>query len=144
MQINLVPDISLLIVMAIFVINYFVVRRFFIKPIADVLDAREQESRTAEQLYEQSLARFNDEAAKMEEQLHVAKREAAQVRDRFRGEAATYRSGVVEKTSTEAKAMVGEADAKLSSDVAVARERIVRESESLAHMAAERILGRAV
>jgi len=144
MQIKLEPDISLLIVMAIFVINYFVVRRFFIKPIADVLDAREQESRTAEQLYEQSLARFNEEAAKMEEQLHVAKREAAQVRDRFRGEAAAYRSSVVEKTSTEAKAMVGEADAKLSSDVAVARERIVRESESLAHMAAERILGRAV
>lgn len=144
MQIKLEPDISLLIVMAIFVINYFVVRRFFIKPIADVLDAREQESRNAEQLYEQSLARFNDEAAKMEEQLHVAKREAAQVRDRFRGEAAAHRSTVVEKTSTEAKAMVGEADAKLSSDVAVARERIVRESESLAHMAAERILGRAV
>jgi F-type H+-transporting ATPase subunit b len=144
MQIKLQPDISLLIVMAIFVINYFVVRRFFIKPIAEVLDAREDETRTAEELYEQSLARFNEEAAKMEEQLHVAKREAAHVRDRFRGEAASFRQGVVEKTSTEAKAIVAEADAKLSSDVVAARTRIVTESEALAHLAAERILGRAV
>jgi F-type H+-transporting ATPase subunit b len=144
MQIKLQPDISLLIVMAIFVVNYFVVRRFFIKPIAEVLDAREDEMRTAEELYEQSLARFNEEAAKMEEQLHVARREAAHVREGFRGEAAAFRSGVVEKTSTEAKAIVANADAKLSSDVAAARTRIVTESESLAHLAAERILGRAV
>jgi F0F1-type ATP synthase membrane subunit b/b' len=144
MQINLKPDISLLIVMAIFVANYFVVRRFFLKPIAEVLDAREHEARTAEALYEQSLSRFNEATANMEEQLHVAKREASQLRDRFRGEAASHRNAVVEKTTGEAKAIVGEADTKLSSDVAVARERIVRESEALAHLAAERILGRAV
>ena len=144
MQINLVPDISLLIVMAIFVANYFVVRRFFLKPIADVLDARELETRTAEQLYEQSLSRFNEAALKMEDQLHNAKREAAKVRDHFRGEAAAHRSSVVEKTTGEAKSIVAEADTKLSSDVAAARNRIVTESESLARLAAERILGRAV
>jgi F-type H+-transporting ATPase subunit b len=144
MQINLTPDISLLIVMAIFVVNYFVVRRFFLRPINEVLVAREEETRTAEQLYEQSLARFNEAATKMEEQLHGAKREAAQLRERFRGEAAAHRSSVVEKTAAEAKTIVGEADTKLTAEVATARDRIVRDSEALAHLAAERILGRAV
>lgn len=144
MQINLMPDVSLLIVMAIFVANYFVVRRFFFQPIAEVLDAREHETRSAQQLYEASLAKFNEATSRMEEQLHQAKREAAQVRDRFRGEAAAHRSGVVEKTSAEAKMMLTEADQRLTKDVTEAREKIVRESEALARMAAERILGRAV
>ena len=47
MQINLVPDLSLFAVMAIFIVNYFVVSRFFLRPINDVLEARETEARTA-------------------------------------------------------------------------------------------------
>jgi hypothetical protein len=40
--------------------------------------------------------------------------------------------------------MIDEADAKLTADVKVARERIVTEAESLARLAAQQILGRAV
>jgi F-type H+-transporting ATPase subunit b len=141
---NLTPDLSLLAIMVIFIMNYMVVRRFFLKPISEVLDARETETRSAEKLYEDALARFSEATAQTEAQLHAAKREAAQVRDRFRGEASVYRQQVVDKTNGEARKMIGEADEHLSQDVVVAREQIVRESESLAHLAAERILGRAV
>jgi F0F1-type ATP synthase membrane subunit b/b' len=141
---NLTPDLSLLAIMVIFIMNYLVVRKFFLQPIAGILDARETESRSAEKLYEDALARFNEATAQTEAQLHAAKREAAQVRDRFRGEAAAYRQQIVEKTNGEARQIIGEADEHLSKDVAAAREQIVRESESLARLAAERILGRAV
>ena len=144
MQINLAPDLSLLAIMVIFILNYLVVRTFFLKPINEVLEARATETRSAEQLYEEALGRFNEATAKMEVQLHSAKREAAQVRDRFRGEAGVYRQQMVEKTNEEAKHIVGEADTKLKGDVAVARETIVRDADSLARTAAERILGRAV
>ena len=40
--------------------------------------------------------------------------------------------------------MIDEADAKLKADVKAARDRIVTEAESLARLAAERILGRAI
>jgi len=130
--------------MVIFIMNYMVVRRFFLKPINGILEARETETRSAEQLYEDALARFSEATAQTEAQLHAAKREAAQLRERFRGEAGAYRQQMVDKTSTEARQIVGEADERLSKDVAVAREQIVRESESLALLAAERILGRAV
>jgi F-type H+-transporting ATPase subunit b len=144
MQIKLAPDLSLLAIMVIFIINYLVVRRFFLKPINEVLEARETETRSAEKLYEDAMARFNEATAKTEAQLHAAKREAAQLRDRFRGEAGAYRQQVVERTNNDARGIVAEADAQLGQDVAVAREKIVSESDALARLAAERILGRAV
>jgi F0F1-type ATP synthase membrane subunit b/b' len=144
MQISLTPDYSLLAIMVIFIINYFVVSRFFIRPINEVLVARENETRSANEVYEQSMARFAEATSRMEEQLHAAKREAAALRERFRAEAAAHRAAVVEKTTAEAKGVVSEADASLTQATAEARESIARDSESLARMAAERILGRPV
>lgn len=130
--------------MVIFIINYFVVKRFLVNPINGILEERAQESRTATETYEQSLARFNEATAQIEERLHVAKREASMMRDQFRADAATHRAGVIERTTNEAKRLVTEAEQHMTRDVAAARERIVSESESLARLAAERILGRAV
>lgn len=144
MQINLAPDLSLLAIMVIFFLNYLIVRKFFLQPINEVLDARETETRSADKLYEDALARFQEATAQTEAQLQAAKREAAQVRERFRAEAAAHRQQVVEKTGGEAREIIAEADQKLSREVDVARQSIVAESESLARLAAERILGRAV
>ena len=144
MQIDLTPDPSLLAIMVIFILNYLVVRAFFFKPVNHLLEEREAEKRTAAEVYEQSLARFEEATSKMETQLHQAKREASQVRDRFRSEAATHRSSVVERTQTDAKKLVTEAEQKLSQEVQAAREKVKRESEQLAKMAAEKILGRPV
>jgi F-type H+-transporting ATPase subunit b len=144
MQINLFPDLSLFAVMAIFVVNYFVVSKFLVGPINRVLEERAHDARTAAETYEQSLARFNESTAQIEERLHLTKREAAKMRDDFRTDAATHRAGIIERTTNEAKRLVSEAEAHLTKDVAAARDRIVRDSESLARLAAERILGRAL
>lgn len=144
MQINLAPDLSLLAIMVIFLLNYLVVRTFFLRPVNDILEAREAETKSAESLYEEALARFNEATAQTEAELQVAKREAAAVRERFRGEAAAYRQQVVESTNAKARESIAEADRHLSADVDAARTKIVAESETLARLAAERILGRAV
>ena len=144
MQINLMPDLSLFAVMVIFIINYFVVSRFLVGPINRVLEERAHDAATANETYEQSLARFNEATSQIENRLHIAKREASQVRDQFRADASTHRAGMIERTTTEAKRLITDAEDRLKKDVAAARERIVRDSESLARLAAERILGRAV
>jgi F-type H+-transporting ATPase subunit b len=144
MQINLAPDLSLLAIMVIFIINYWVVRKFFLEPVSRVLDERETDTKSAEKSYEEALARFNEATARTEAQLLTAKREAAQVRDRFRTEAGSYRQQLVEKTNVEARGFVAEADQKLGADVVAARARIGAEADALARLAAERILGRAV
>lgn len=144
MQIDLAPNPSLLAIMVIFALNYWVVRKFFLQPINGVLEARETETKTAEKLYEEALARLEEATARTEAQLHGAKRDAAQLREKYRGEAAAFRQDVVERTGAEARRTVGEADSQLAAAVGAARERIVNESEELARLAAERILGRAV
>lgn len=144
MQINLFPDLSLFAVMAIFVLNYLVVRKFFLEPINRVMEEREHDTKSADELYEQAMARFNEATANVEERLHVAKRDAANVREQFRAEANAHRATRIEKIRGEAEKFLTEADTKLKDDVTAARDRIVRESEALAQLAAERILGRAV
>ncbi len=56
MQINLMPDYSLLAIMVIFIMTYWVVRKFFIEPINNVLETREHETKSAEQTYEEAMA----------------------------------------------------------------------------------------
>jgi F0F1-type ATP synthase membrane subunit b/b' len=142
MQIKLAPDLSLLAIMVIFIINYLIVRKFFLQPINQVIDERETETRTAAELYEAAMTRFNEATAELEARLHEAKREGAAVRDRFRADAATRRNQVLGRTQGEAKKIVAEAETKLGAEVKTAREKIARESDSLARLAAERILGR--
>ena len=142
MQINLTPDLSLLAVMVIFILEYFVVTRYFLRPINDVLESREAEAKSAQEIYEQSLGRFNEETNRIEQRLHEARREAAQLREKFRADAATHRGSLVEKTTADAQKLVSDADQRLSRDVKEAREKISRDAESLARLAAERILGR--
>jgi F0F1-type ATP synthase membrane subunit b/b' len=144
MQINLFPDLSLFAVMAIFILNYLVVRKFFLEPVNRVMEEREHETKSADELYEKAMARFNEATANVEERLHIAKRDAASVREKFRGEAGVHRGTMIDKTRAEAEKFLAEAETKLKEDVGTARERIVTESEALAQMAAERILGRAV
>lgn len=144
MQINLMPDVSLLAIMVIFILNYLVVRKFFLQPVNEVLESRAAEQQSADELYEAALGRFRDATAQMETQLHSAKRDAAQVRDRHRAEAGAYRQQLVERTQAEGKQLVAEAESRLAKDVTEARETISRESDALARLAAERILGRAV
>jgi F0F1-type ATP synthase membrane subunit b/b' len=144
MQINLTPDLSLLAVVVIFILEYLVVSRYFLRPINGVLEAREAETRTAQEIFEQSLGRFNEATNQIEHRLHEAKRDASQLREKFRSEAGAHRASLVERTTSEARKLVSEADERLKRDVQEARQKIVHDAESLARLAAERLLGRPV
>ncbi|HUO85286.1 MAG TPA: ATP synthase F0 subunit B [Thermoanaerobaculia bacterium] len=143
-MVNLTPDFSLLVIMAIFIANYFVVRRFLIRPVNEILLAREQDVREGERRYEQALAQFNEETSRMEAKVQEAKREASALRDRLRSGASGQRSETLEKTRAEAERIVREAESTIAGDVSQARTKIDRESEALARLAAEKVLGRKI
>ncbi|HVR42956.1 MAG TPA: ATP synthase F0 subunit B [Thermoanaerobaculia bacterium] len=142
MQIDLKPDWSLLAIMAIFIANYFVVRRFFLEPVNRVLNEREGEIESAEAGYERALGRFQEATAEMEGRLQEARRRGSEVREARRNEAAAFRNGLLEKTRAEAEAMIASAEESLRNEVARARDTILGESDRLARLAAEKILGR--
>ena len=144
MLIELSPDLSLLVIMAIFIAQYFVVRKFFLEPLNNVMNARQGEITSAAARYEDALARFNVATATMEAKVGDAKKQGSAVRERLRSEATAARNATLATTREEAEGIVGKADAELKAAVAAARQKIETESESLARLAAERILGRAL
>lgn len=144
MLIDLSPDLSLLVIMAIFIAQYFVVRKFFLEPLNNVMTERQSEITTAAARHEDALARFSEATAEMEEKVGEAKKQGSALRESLRAEATTSRNATIAKTRTEADAIIDKADAELKAAVAAARQKIETESESLARLAAERILGRAL
>jgi len=139
---NLTPDWSLLVILAIFIANYFVVRAFFLKPINGVLVAREQEILGAEAVFEESMARFHEATSEMEARLIEARRKGSSIREARRSEAAATRAELIAETRQKAEGLTESAEQSLRADVVTAREKIERESEALARLAAEKILGR--
>jgi F0F1-type ATP synthase membrane subunit b/b' len=144
MQIELRPDYSLLVIAVIFLLNYLIVRNFFFKPINRILSERETEVSSAQKQYEEALNRFNEATAEIEAKIHQARREGSTVREGRRVEAVQHRAGLIERTRKESEQIVGAATASLGKDVTAARDLIVGESEQLARLAAEKILGRRI
>ncbi|HSN67603.1 MAG TPA: hypothetical protein VLV48_00035 [Thermoanaerobaculia bacterium] len=142
MQIDLKPDWSLLAIMAIFIANYFVVRFFFLRPVNRLLTERQQEIQSSEALYEESMSRFHEATSEMEARLAEARKRGAAVRETRRAEAAAERARLLGGTRNTAEEMTAKAETELRTETVSARERIVRESEALARLAAEKILGR--
>jgi F0F1-type ATP synthase membrane subunit b/b' len=142
MQINLTPDWSLLAIMAIFIANYFVVRHFFLRPVNRLLIERQQEIQSSEALFEESMSRFHEATSEMEARLAEARKRGAEMREALRGEAAATRNQLLETTRKTAEQASAKAEAELRAETTAARERIVRESDALARLAAEKILGR--
>lgn len=141
-MIELKPDLSLLAIIAIFILNYLIVRRFLVGPINGVLEWREGKVRDADQRYEEALTGFNAGTEGIEKRLMEAKREGAEIRERYRREAGLQKEELIQKTREQADAMIREATASLDQEVARARDTIRQESEQLARLAAEQILGR--
>lgn len=142
MQINLKPDWSLLAIMAIFIANYFVVRFFFLRPVNRLLIERKQEIQSSEALYEESMSRFHEATTEMEARLAEARRRGGDVREARRAEAAAERNTLLAGTRSTAEEITAKAETELRAEAGTARERIVRDSEALARLAAEKILGR--
>lgn len=144
MLIDLAPDRSLIAIMVIFIAEYFVVRKFFLEPLTRVMSEREDEIRTAAVRHEEALARLSEATREMEAKLGEAKKQGSQIREEMRAEAGRFRSEAVDRTRREAEKIMDAADQELATAVANARGRIEHETDSLARLAAERILGRAL
>jgi F-type H+-transporting ATPase subunit b len=142
MQIDLKPDGSLLAILAIFIANYFVVRFFFLRPVNRLLTERQHEIQSSEALYEESMSRFHEATSEMEARLAEARKRGAEMREARRAEAAAERAKLLGGTRADAERMTARAETELRAETTTARERIVRESDALARLAAEKILGR--
>ena len=138
------PDLSLLLVMAVFWSAYFILRRSLFRPLASILKEREDTARTAAEALAGALQKEKEALAEIDRRLTQARRDALAEREAARAELGRRRQDLLQASREEARRKVGAAQAKLDEEVAAARRELGALARGMALEVAARALGRRV
>lgn len=138
------PDLSLLLVMAIFWVTYAVLRVFVLKPLGGILEERERTVQEATAALAGMLEKEKETLVGIDERLTQARREALASRQAARGEANAKRQAILEAAHEKARAAARDAQGRLEKDVAAARAELERGARATAVEIASRALGRRI
>ena len=83
------PNLSLILVMICFWVTFWLVQKFLIGPVGQVLAERKHRISTATETWEAKHAEFEAAVAKVEEQFDTAARDAAKMREDLRRQGGT-------------------------------------------------------
>ncbi|HSB63830.1 MAG TPA: ATP synthase F0 subunit B [Thermoanaerobaculia bacterium] len=138
------PDLSLLLVMAIFWATYAVLRVFILKPLGGILEGRERTVAGATEALAGMLEKEKETLLDIDARLTQARREALAARQAARSEANAKRQAILEATQEKARRLAADAQARLEKDVAAARSELARNARATAVEIASGALGRRI
>lgn len=140
----MIPDLSVLVVIATVLLLAVTLDRLLFKPLARVMAERERAVLSARELAERASADAQAAADSFDARTREARAEIYRQMDEARREALARRSELLARTREQAEAAIQDASARLRADVAQARATIDRDAQSLATTIVERVLGRQV
>jgi len=123
------------------VLLHFYLKHVFFRPLARALEARYEATEGARKLAEESLAKASEKAAEYEAALQAARSEIYREQEEARQQWRREHAEAVEQARKSAEALVFDATEKLSAELAVARQALELQSESLASRIVETVLG---
>ena len=136
------PNLSLIFVMVCFWVTLWLVHRFLIRPVGAVIDERRRRVDDAQQEFTSKNEEYLAAVARVEEEVAIAAKEAAQLRAETRQNAMAERQAALDRARAEAdERLTGVLD-DLDRDATTAREDLRRRAEELARLLAGRLLGR--
>ncbi len=138
------PDLSLLVIMAIFWGTYWVLRLFVLKPLGTFLEEREEEQAASAAALTGALEKQKRILEEIEERLTAARREAMSVRDAARGRAQAQRQELLEAAQKRARATADASLKELDTAIARTRSELAAAAPALAAELASTALGRKV
>jgi F-type H+-transporting ATPase subunit b len=136
------PDLSLLLVMAIFWATYAVLRMFVFTPLGAILKERDDKTASATAALASTLEREKDTLATIDRRLTEARREALSSRHAMRAVAATKRQELLDAAREKARLAAAEAQAKLEGEIEAARAELSGNARAAAVEIASHALGR--
>ncbi len=136
------PDLSLLVVMALFWATFAVLKAWVFKPLGGILEAREKASASATDALASALEKEKETLAEIDRRLTDARREAVAARQAARAEANAKRQALLEAAREKARASAAAAQEKLEREVTAARAELARGARATAEELATRALGR--
>jgi len=137
-------DASLLVVVAIFGVAYFLLKLVLFDPLLAILKRREARVESARQAWEQASATTEAALDAERQRLLAARREAAAKREAMRREALAKRASLVADAEAEAHRQLEKATAELQQTREREEQRLAGRVEELAAHISERLVGKAV
>ncbi len=138
------PDLSLLVVAALFWATYWVLRQSVFGPIGGIFEAREKTVASAGDALAKALEKQKETLAEIDRRLTEARREAMLAKDAARLAASVRRQEILDAAREKGRAAAADAQRSLDAQVAAARDQLRREAHSMAAEIASRTLGRKI
>jgi F-type H+-transporting ATPase subunit b len=143
-MVNVIPDITLLYQMAIFLALVFVLNILLYKPILKIIDRRKKQ---LEEL-ENEIKLFNDsvdkKASEYEEKLKQAKASASELKKEIILEGNEQAKKIVDAVRGEIPALTQQFQQKIDKEITAARKILDEQSKKLSVDIAQKVLGRSV
>jgi F0F1-type ATP synthase membrane subunit b/b' len=138
------PDLSLLLIMALFWATYAVLRAWVFKPLGTILEEREGKAATATEALAKALENEKETLASIDRRLTQTRREALSARQASRDEANAKRQLVLDGAREKSRLAAAAAQARLDAEVAAARAELERNVRTTAGEIASLALGRRI
>jgi F-type H+-transporting ATPase subunit b len=138
----LIPDLSVVWVIALVLILSVLLDRLLLRPLTRVMREREGAIRSARELAESSRIRSQAASDEFDARTRAARAEVYRQMEEKRRGALERRAELVASTRREIEQTVHDATDRLRGQAAAARQQIDRDADSLAATIVERVLGR--
>ena len=138
----MLPNLSVFWVILFVLVLTFVIERLLLRPVMNVIRARELAIASARELAQRSASEAQAATAEFERKTAAARAEIYRQMDEMRRTALGRRAEIVAQTRAEAETAVAEALRQLDEESRAARRRLEADAETLGAAAADRILGR--
>jgi F-type H+-transporting ATPase subunit b len=138
------PDLSLLLVMALFWATFFALRAFVFRPIGAILEEREKKTAHATEALAKALAGEKETLLEIDRRLTEARRAALAARQAARDEANAKRQALLDDAREKVRLTASAAQARLDEDVAAARAELEKNVRTTAGEIASLALGRRI
>lgn len=138
----MIPDLSVLWVIALLMICVVVLNTLIFQPILRVTDARARAVRDARELAASAAQKAAEASANFDRTLSAARADVYRQMDEARRVALDKRAGIMAATKSEVESELATATATLTTQTAAARAALEGESATLADAIVNRVLGR--
>jgi F-type H+-transporting ATPase subunit b len=138
-----IPDLSVLIVIALVLTCTALLNRLIFKPVLAVMDQRERAVRDAKELAESASQKATLASEEYDRTLTAARRDVYREMDEKRRAALEERGALLAATKADVERELSDAVAQLSEQTSAARARLQQDVDGLAAAIMTRVLGRA-
>ncbi|MGD9904126.1 MAG: ATP synthase F0 subunit B [Vicinamibacterales bacterium] len=138
----MIPDLSVLWVIALFLICVFVLNTLIFQPILAISESRAKAVRDARELAESAAQKAADASSTFDRTLNSARADVYAQIDEARRGAMAKRAAIMADTKQETEQALHTATTRLAEQAAAARASLERDAEALAGDIVGRVLGR--